>query len=163
MIETLTIITVSLILLIIFRPGKTPPLNNPLTIERAGKYHITLAPQLNLAQPFIEAVAGQLGDVPTDRYSETLFFEVDDTHAKAHGHTTYLLAITQRNGMIYFQATSPKQQEAEQLHTINEFSQNVLARFAASGTHDATLTGTIRHAIDRATVSRKIQIKPLAA
>lgn len=52
MIETLTIITLSVLFLIFFRPGKTPPLDNPMVIERPGKYHVTLAPQLNLAQPF---------------------------------------------------------------------------------------------------------------
>jgi len=61
MIETITIITLSVLFLIFFRPGKTPPLNNPLVIERPDHYHMTLPPQLNLAQPFIEAVAAQIG------------------------------------------------------------------------------------------------------
>lgn len=56
MIETFTIIILSVLFLAFFLPGKTPPLNNPLVIEHPGQYHMTLAPQLNLAQPFIEEV-----------------------------------------------------------------------------------------------------------
>jgi hypothetical protein len=112
MIETLTIITLSVLFLIFFRPGKTPPLDNPLVIERPGQYHMTLAPQLNLAQPFIEAVAQQIG-APGDAElsGATQCFEVRDKQATAHGHDCYLLSITRRNGMLYFRAAGPQADE----------------------------------------------------
>ena len=60
MIETLTLITLCVLFLIFFRPGKTPPLESQLVIERPGQYKITLVPQLNLAQRFIEALIVRL-------------------------------------------------------------------------------------------------------
>lgn len=113
MLETLTIITLSVLFLILFRPGKTPPLDNPLVIERPGQYRMTLAPQLNLAQPFVEAVAKQIGshgDAEPD--SATQCFEVRDKQVTAHGHDSYLLSITRRNGMLYFQADHPSGNQA---------------------------------------------------
>ena len=109
MIETLTLITISILLLIYFRPGKTPKLNNPLVINRAGHYQAKLAPQLNLAQPFIEAIAEQLKpDIDGGKDSATQFFEVYDNQVIARNHKFYLLAISQRDGMLYFEANKPQ-------------------------------------------------------
>lgn len=117
MIETLTLITISILLLIYFRPGKTPKLDNPLVINRTGRYQATLAPQLNLAQPFIEAIAEQLGSISdTKQDIASQIFEVYDKQVTSHGQKFYLLAISQRDGMLYFDASSP------QHHTRNEYS-----------------------------------------
>lgn len=128
MIETLTIITLSVLFLIFFRPGKTPPLNNPLVIERPDQYHMTLMPQLNLAQPFIEAIAAQIGkSSDSTQYSATQYFEVRDKQVTAHGHDCYLLAITRCNGILYFQAASPQSDDPNShLHTIHKFADAVL-------------------------------------
>jgi len=93
MIETATLITLCLLFLIFFRPGKMPPLEKVLVIDRPGHYHLTLAPQLNLAQPFIEAVIAQFG-TPNEgeRDSAPGYFEVRDPQVKAHGRDRYLLA-----------------------------------------------------------------------
>ena len=116
-IETLTLITISILLLIYFRPGKTPKLDNPLVINRTGRYQATLASQLNLAQPFIEAIAEQLGSMSdTKQISATHIFEVYDKQVIARSQKFYLLSISQREGMLYFDASSP------QHHTRNEHS-----------------------------------------
>ena len=108
MIETLTLITIAILLLIYFRPGKTPKLDNPLVINRTGRYQATLAPQLNLAQPFIEAIAEQLGSMSdTKQISATHIFEVYDKQVSAHAQKFYLLAISQRDGMLNFDVSSP--------------------------------------------------------
>lgn len=164
MLETLTIITLSVLFLILFRPGKTPPLDNPLVIERPGQYHMTLAPQINLAQPFIEAISSQIG-APSDaaQCSMTQCFEVRDKQVTAHGYDFYLLAITQRNGIIYFQATSPLAGDQDnQRKTIREFADTVLARFPAAGNHDAALDERIVTATQTAAQLRSIRIKQLA-
>lgn len=132
MIEFTTIVTLAILFLIFFRPGKTPPLENPLVIERPGQYHMTLAPQLNLAQPFVEEVASRLGSV-TLPDCDTKFFEVRDKHVTAHGFDFYLLAISKRNGMLFFQAARPVSKDANHLQVIREFSQGVLARFPGGG------------------------------
>lgn len=139
MVESATILTLCMLYLIFFRPGKTPPLENPLVIERPGQYHMTLASHLNLAQPFIEALVkrmGASGEVTPD--SQTKYFEVRDKHVKAHGYNFYLLAVTRRNGMLFFQAARPLSKEpGSQIKTISEFSHGVLARFPGDDGQDA--------------------------
>ncbi len=132
MIEFATIVTLSILFLIFFRPGKTPPLENPLVIERPGQYHMTLAPQLNLAQPFVEELAGRLGGMAASD-CDTVYFEVKDRQVAAHGFDFYLLAITRRNGMLLFQAARPSSKGGDQVETIREFAEGVLKRFPGEG------------------------------
>jgi len=131
MIESITLVTLCILYLVFFRPGKTEPLKNPLVIERGGQYHMTLAPQLNLAQPFVEAAAKQIleeGDFQPN--SSSCYFEVSDKQVTAHGDDCYLLAVTRRNGMLYFQASAPKSgAHDEHVATISAFADGVLERF----------------------------------
>jgi hypothetical protein len=125
---------------------------------------VTLAPQLNLAQPFIEAISEQIG-TPSDaaQYSSTQCFEVRDKQVTAHGHDSYLLAITQRNGIAYFQATGPLAgNQNDQRKTISEFADAVLARFPATGAHNTALNERIVAAAQAAAQLRSIHIKQLA-
>lgn len=109
MIELLTLSIVVAIVVTLIKPGRTPPLDNPLIIERVGQFHATLAPQLNLAQPLIEAISqGVHEEALPEGDSETLCFEVRDADVSAHGHKFYLLGLTRRNGVLYFQAIAPK-------------------------------------------------------
>ena len=158
MIETLTLITLCMLYLIFFRPGKTPPLSKTLVIDRPGKYHITLAPHLNLAQPFVEAIAQQLME-PSERSgdSNTLFFDVRDKQATAHGHEAYLLAITQRDGILFFQATPPAGNSAP-LQTISAMSHNVLARFPLSSEPDISIDQAIVSVAQQVASARLIEI-----
>ncbi len=143
MIETLTLITLSILLLIYFRPGKMPPLDSPLVINRTGHYQATLAPQLNLAQPFIEAIAEQLAPANGEQPDSTAqIFEVYDNQVMARSQQFYLLAISRREGMLYFQASSP------QLHTQHKYS-------AATDQH-------IVAAVQEAAQRRGITVKQIA-
>lgn len=111
MIETLTLITLCVLYLVFFRPGKTPLLENPLVIERIGLYRIALAPQLNLAQPFIEAIAKHIKAANTVLAEGVkCSFAVRDKHVVLRGCDYYLLTIMQRDGMLYFEATAPLSQ-----------------------------------------------------
>jgi hypothetical protein len=153
MIEMLTLITLATVFLLLFRPGKTPPLNNPLVIQRPGQYHMTLAPQINLAQPFIESIAKRLGDPSVlAPNSATLCFEVRDKEVTAHGQDSYLLAITQRNGMLYFQAAASE---------IAAFADKVLADIPRSGAEDETLNGHIVAEANAAAQQRGIALTRL--
>lgn len=162
MIETLTLITLSILLLIYFRPGKTPPLDNPLVIERPGQYHITLAPRLNLAQSFIEAIAKQLATpVESALHSKTQCFAVYDKQVTAHGYKHYLLAITQRNGMLFFQGVSPTTQLLDQNNSYDmlmEFCNATMASVAASGLHSIMLDERIVSAVKVVAQQRQIEI-----
>ena len=158
MIETLTIITLCILYLVFFRPGKTPPLSNPLVINRPGKYHVTLAPHLNLAQPFVEAIAQKLLE-SSDRSgnSNTLFFEAKDKHATAHGHDSYLLAITQRDGLLLFQASAPED-HTDHHQTISEFSRNVLEKFPLTGDPEIAIDQQIIGAAQQVASTKRIEI-----
>jgi hypothetical protein len=135
MIETVTIITLCFLLLNYFRPGKTPKLENPLVIERTGLYRITLAPQLNLAQPFIEEIAKRIRGANGMTAGEiACIFEVRDKHVASKGYDHYVLTITQQNGMLYFEAAPPvagNQAEAdaghESFHSLIDIVQKVAA------------------------------------
>ncbi len=161
MIEFTTLITLSILYLIFFRPGKTPPLENPLVIERPGQYHMTLAPHLNLAQPFIEEVVSRIGSSgETAPDSETKFFEVRDKHVTSHGFDFYLLAVTRRSGMLFFQAARPlSKDQVGHLHTISEFSKAVLARFPEGRDHAPC--EEVVSAVQQAAMQRGMQIKTL--
>lgn|SRR5450631_99535 len=163
MLESLTIITLIMLYLIYFRPGKTPPLDNPLIIERLGKHHITLAPRLNLAQPFIEEVAAQIelaGE--TNQSSATQCFEVYDNQVKSHGYQNYLLAITQRNGMLYFHAVSPQSEDPKSyLGTISDFAKAKLLNYPVAGDCNADLDKLIITAVQDIARIRGAQIKLL--
>lgn len=161
MIETATLITLCMLYLIFFRPGKTPPLENPLVIERPGQYHLTLAPQLNLAQSFIEAIVRQiasLADVPAN--TETYYFEVRDSEVSAHGFECYLLAITRREGLLYIQAAPPLSKDrSTYLTVISEFAHRVLVRFPDDEAHAPA--EEIVSAVQQASKQRGNQIKSL--
>ncbi|MFA6971190.1 MAG: hypothetical protein WC208_07290 [Gallionella sp.] len=163
MIETATLITLCMLFLIFFRPGKTPPLENPLVIERPGQYHLTLAPQLNLAQTFIEALANQIASSDeAAQSSATQFFEVRDNQVAAHGFDLYLLAITRRKGMLLFQAARPLSKDKNcYLSTISEFAHAVLARFPDGEEHASG--EKIANAALQVAARRGIQIKTLSA
>jgi hypothetical protein len=158
MIETLTIITLCVLYLVFFRPGKTPPLKNPLVINRPGKYHVTLAPHLNLAQPFVEAIAQQLIE-STERSGDsgTQFFRVTDKHVTSHGHDTYLLAISQRDGILLFQAAVPAG-DAGHLQTISEFAQGALAKFPPIGEPEVNIDQEIVSAVERVASTKRVEI-----
>jgi len=90
LIEFITLTILSILVISIMRPGKTPPLENPLTIERPGRYQIKLAPQLNLAQPFIEVIAEHLlARTLTPPENSVWQFEITDKNVAAHGYQHY--------------------------------------------------------------------------
>ncbi len=148
MIETFTIITLSVLALIFFRPGKTEPLKNPLVINRGGQFHAVLAPMLNLSQPLLENISKRFSD--QDRHSgnsKSLYFMISDKEVKAHGEKFYLLAATLRDGVIYFQAIAPQEKE-NHLDTIRAFSDAEMVRHTETRPHSdaaqAALVGVIQ-------------------
>lgn len=114
MIETLTLITLGIIALIVFRPGKPEPLDNPLVINRIGQFRAVLAPRINLAQPLLEAISRRLSDdARQGGNASPLYFKVTDKEVKAHGKDYYLLAVTLRDSVLYFQAAAPADQTSD--------------------------------------------------
>lgn len=94
-----------LVILFVIGRGKILRSEKVIMLERMGQYTVVLAPGLNLAQPFIEAVARQVslcGDNNLDGLQ--LCFEVRDKHIATKKQPTYLLVVSQHNGALHFEA-----------------------------------------------------------
>ncbi|MDX8398860.1 MAG: hypothetical protein R8K20_01270, partial [Gallionellaceae bacterium] len=160
MIETLTVITLCVLFLIFFRPGKTPPLKSPLVINRGGQFHAVLAPMLNLAQPLLESISRNM--IEEDRQSgdtKPRLFRVTDKEVKAHGKDYYLLAMTLRDGMLYFQATAPVE-GSNDLDTISTVSETELSRHPSTLTISETAELALDKAIQAAASQRGSSLAP---
>jgi hypothetical protein len=142
-------------------------LENPVIIQRPGQYHITLAPQLNRAQTFIEQIARQFvllhpqkGDLPTQ------YFEVRDPRVFSQGESSYLLAIALRGGILYFQAVNPKPllHDADSHYkTLREFSESVLQHHPLTEPADELGAEQLRAAVDTIAGQLQIAVKTLQA
>lgn len=109
MIETLTLTTLCVLYLIFFRPGKTPMLDNPLVIDRLGQYRISIAPQLNLAQPFVEAVGKRLAaDTRARSTTQECSFAIFDKQAVPREQDFYWLVVSIRNGIPDLQVAAAR-------------------------------------------------------
>jgi hypothetical protein len=114
LIEFITLTILSILVISIMRPGKTPPLENSLTIERPGRYRMKLAPQLNLAQPFFEVIAERLLTLTTAPADNLVWwFEITDKNVAAHGHQYYFLKMNWRAGLWEFEAIAPTAKSIE--------------------------------------------------
>lgn len=158
---TLATIIITIIVVLTLRNTKRAVLENPVILNRTGQYHATLAPKLNIAQTFIEAIAKQMpGPRDASQNSSTQCFEVRDPQAAAIGHELYLLAITMHNGMLYFQAIVPHPLISDQdshFNMLMESAHGALAHIPATGgVHSAELD---EHIIAAAgTAARKLGI-----
>lgn len=165
MIETLTVVTLGILFLVYFRPGKTPPLENQLVIERPGKYKIILAPRLNLAQPFIEAVIDRLVtlNVSTQHSSAIQYFAVSDKQVATNNGDAYLLAIIVREGMLYFLAEQPLSgNPGNYLETIRTFANDLLVDFPVSVERSKTFGEHIVSVIQEVSLERSVIVDVLS-
>ncbi|MDD2702196.1 MAG: paraslipin [Sideroxydans sp.] len=90
---------------------KVVPQQNAWVVERLGKFHVALAPGLNIVIPFIDRVAYKhvLKEIPLDVPSQVcitkdntqlqvdgiLYFQVTDPRLASYGTSDYIMAITQ--------------------------------------------------------------------
>lgn len=161
MIEMTLLTLITLTVLVLLRPGKTPVLESPLLISRPGHYEMALAPQLNLAQPFIEAIAETLGRSVSGE-SATLGFAVQDKNLIAPGRERYFLAITQRNGLLYFQAIFCALTETKGCaETLQTFANQTLQNIQPSAETDANLNQNIQLAVESTAKKLGISISSL--
>lgn len=146
MIVTLVVLTI--------RSGKPVILDNPVVIHRVGQYHMTLAPQLNRAQTFIEKISKQAPiSVALIADSSTQFFVVYDEKICASDEKLYLLAVAIRAGIWYFQAINPQPLLHDcdsHLKTLSAFSDGVLVQhppvFSAQSSSDTVVYDAVQAA-----------------
>ena len=165
--ELLLLTTIVTLVILTIRRAKPVVLDHPLIINRPGKYHITLAPQLNRAQTFIEGIAKQIGDiVPDTSDGETQYFAVHDENVCASGEKLYLLAVALRGGMLYFQALHPQpllHDKDSHYKTVSEFSAAVLAQHPCSVGSDARSGRMLHDAVMAVAQSMQIKVAALVA
>jgi hypothetical protein len=163
--ESLLLLTIITLIVITIRRARPVILENPVNIHRPGQFHITLAPQLNRAQTFVEQIAKQFiqlhhpkGDLPTQ------YFEVRDPKVFSKGQNSYLLAVSLRGGELYFQAVNPKtsKHEAESHYkTVHEFSESVLQHHPLAGSVDESSTESLRAAVEATAAPLQITVEVL--
>ena len=163
--ELLLVITLVTLIVLTIRRGKPVVLDNPLIIHRPGQYHVTLASQLNRAQNFVEQIALQFialqppqGDLPSQ------YVEIQDPAVFAEGESAYLLAITLRNGMLYFQAINPQPliYDADSHYkTLRAFSETILKHHLFSSPADALWAEKLRDSINTAAQQMNIAVRAL--
>jgi hypothetical protein len=155
MIEFNTLAILFVLLMIFFRPWKRTSVEKPLVIQRPKHYHLSVSPRLSCIQPFIEAIVDNITskkDAPQN--TGTQFFEVHDNQLDR----PYLLAVTRREGLLYFQAAI-SQTSGEQLPVISEIAHRVLIRFPDDEEH---ATGEIiLSVIEHESKLKDIQIRSL--
>jgi hypothetical protein len=165
--ESLLLITVITLIVLTIRRARPVVLDSSVVIQRPGQYHIILAPQLNRAQTFIEQIAKQYlllhppkGDLPSQ------YYEVRDPAVFAKGESAYLLAVTLRDGMLYFQAINPQRllHDADShLKTMREFSETVLQQHPHLEPADEQWAEKLRDSVDTIAGQLKIAVKALQA
>lgn len=165
--ELLILITIVTLVVLAIRRGSPVVQDNPVIIHRHGRYHITLAPQLNRAQTFIEQIAGQFarshppqGDLPTQ------YYEVRDPTVFARGESAYLLAITLRGGILYFQAINPQPliYDADSHYkTLREFSGAALKQHPPSTPADEQWAEKLRESTGKVAGQLNITVEALHA
>ncbi len=176
MLETLLAV-VSLIALIMLvrsayrRVAQPVALPNSVLVQHEGEYSALLAPHLNTAQPLIESfihtLHAQLNVIKLDtsKNSSTLYFKIYGQETTAHRRKFYLLAITLRSGMLYFQAVSPhardSNDEGRLLKTVQEASSRTLVNVPSHGTYYAEMDGEIITALTTAAQNQAIVAHPL--
>lgn len=163
--ESLLLLTIITLIVITIRRARPVILENPVIIQRPGQYHITLAPQLNRAQTFIEQIAKQyIQSHPSERDLPTQYFEVRDPKVFSRGQSSYLLAIASRGGVLYFQAVNPKpKQHAADSHykTLHEFSESVLQHHPFSGPADEQGAEKLHATVDMIAAQLMIAVQAL--
>lgn len=162
----LTLLTILTILVILtLRHVKPAVLDHPLVIQRVGQYHITLAPQLNGAQTFMEQIAKQFAThQPVIGECDTQFFSVQDPQLFADKETFYLLAVSLRAGLLFFQVIAPQsllRDSDSHLATIATFAAAVLVEQPANVNNDAA--AVVKQSIVETAQNLHITVQTLTA
>ncbi len=111
------------VILVIIGRGKLLPSEKQIVIERSGKYKMSLAPGLNLAQPFIETIANKIISIGDNTIDCELCFKVCDKKLATRKQPFYLLNVSSQSDQLHFEAQAAHQEnmpyDAERLEHSN--------------------------------------------
>jgi hypothetical protein len=162
MIEITTITILLITFILIGRRTKPMQLERPVVISRGGNYHVTLAPKINLAISFIERIAHNYRAQPAlSGDSTTLCLEVSDLSLKRYGIESYLLAITLRNDILYFQAMQLVDNGSSSFRQLHDFAELTLKDMPLTMEHQSQQDERISAAAEQAASGHDISIQLL--
>ena len=164
-VELFVLVLLTILVVLIIRGGKIAALEKPLIIQSPGRYHITLAPQLERAQTFIEQITGQFARSHLQQDLPGQYFEVRDPDVLEKEGKFYLLAVSYRGGLLYFQAINPQpllRDSDSHLKQVREFSEAVLALRPLKHPAGSDEAAKLRGAVEMAAQQLRISVKPLA-
>ena len=108
-------------------------------IQRPGQYHITLAPQLNQAQSFIESIAKRFAELHSAarRFAHAVFRSAR-SQGVCEGRELLFAGSRIARRDLYFQAVNPNcsKKRTATTRTLHEFSEAVLQNHPLSGSED---------------------------
>jgi hypothetical protein len=163
--ESLLLITIITLVVLTIRRARPVILETPVIIQRPGQYQITLAPQLNRAQTFIEQIAKEFGQLHHSGGDlSTQYFEVRDPKVFSKGESSYLLAIALRGGVLYFQAVNPKPLQGDtgsHYKTLREFADTVMQQHPSSEPVDKEGARKLSSSVETIAGQLKIAVKVL--
>jgi hypothetical protein len=117
---------------------------NPIIIQEVGSYYATVAPQFTQSQCFIVQIAARFQPENVSDVA-ALYFDVHD--AGSH----YLMAVTRRAGVLYFQVIGP---ESGDVQRLRHFSEQVLVNHPLNPPEYES--SNLRNAVDFAAYDLKI-------
>ncbi|MBK9160487.1 MAG: hypothetical protein IPM27_02795 [Nitrosomonadales bacterium] len=164
MFELFILIALVALVVLAIRGGSAKALA-PLIVQRDGQCHLTLAPQLAVAQTFLEDIAGHFAE--SDHSSgdtTTLYLEISDPDVIVRNNEVYLLAAAVRGGVLYFQAIELPRTDCDaddRLEAICTFSEAVLQHHAPREPTDETGRVRLRASIDAIAARSRITTKVL--
>lgn len=127
--ESLLLITIITLVVLTIRRARPVILETPVIIQRPGQYQITLAPQLNRAQIFVEQIAKQFAQLHQSGGDlSTQYFEVRDPKVFSKGENSYLLAIAYVVGCCIFRRSIPSLYRAKRVATIKPCANFLMQR-----------------------------------
>lgn len=133
-----------IVILVIIGRGKILPSEQAIIIDRKARYKMELAPGLNLAQSFIEAIAEQVILIEDVKHNEFILnFEVQDKNIASRKRPFYLLQIAMKNGYLSFDAKPVLQN-------------NILPKISSFVDNDRTMMDDIENEIRAVAKSWKI-------
>lgn len=158
----ITAILLFITFVLIGRLTKPRQLERPVVISRNGDYHVTLAPKLNLVATLIERIAHCYRNQPVSPGdSTTLCLAVSDPALQRYAVESYLLAITLRDNLLYFQAMQPIANSDSHYRQLNEFAETALQSIPPAGAVQAELEQHILAAAEQAALGHDIRVQRL--
>jgi hypothetical protein len=165
MFELALLVLLVVLVVAALKGGRHKLQQTPVVIDVPGEFHITFAPQLTDAQAFIEQIARNYKR--PDALAEELptqFFKVDYHNGQAPAARFYLLAVSIRGGMLYFQAINAQPllgDHDSHLNQLKLYSEAVLELHPLSHSSGVDEVIRLNEAVESAAAQFNLTVSPL--